>query len=266
MRFSANISLLFPELPLMERPAAARRAGFSYVEAWWPFDGPDPSTGDITAFVDALRAADVELTALNFYAGDMAAGDRGVLCWPDHQEKFRRSVDALRTCALQTGCRAFNALYGRLRDSGPERQSEVAVENLAFAARALADIGGVVLLEPLTAAENPGYPLTTPEEALAVIDRVRAKHGLTNLALLFDTYHLAGNGVELFAALEAALPRIGHVQVADHPGRGQPGTGRLDIPGILRVLAEGGYAGYVGCEYKPQGRTEDSFEWLKACS
>ncbi|MGH3343593.1 MAG: hydroxypyruvate isomerase family protein [Carbonactinosporaceae bacterium] len=263
LRFDVNLSILFTELPLLERPAAARAAGFDAVEFWWPFPSAVPGSRDVDAFVHAVEDAGVRLVGLNFFAGDMPAGDRGTVSCPARAGEFRDSIDVLVAIAEATGCRAFNALYGNRVDGvDPGRQDELATENLAIAAHAVAGLGGVVLIEPCNRAENPDYPLLTAADAVAVTDRVRDASGADNLRLLADLYHLARNGEDLPAVIADRARHIGHVQIADVPGRHQPGTGELDFDGLFAVLAQAGYGGYVGCEYRPEGRSAASFDWL----
>ncbi|MBG6238393.1 hydroxypyruvate isomerase [Mycetocola sp. CAN_C7] len=263
MKFSANLSILFPELAFTDRAAAAHAAGFDAVECWWPFTDPTPdpapSSARITAFVDTLDRAGVRLTGLNFYAGDMPAGDRGILSHPDATDAFDANLVVVREIAERTGCRHFNALYGqRLPGVDPDLQDLTAVRNLTRAAENLADIGGVILLEPLSSGENGDYPLATPDDACAVIDRV----GSPAVRLLFDAYHLTNNGVDVVAAVTELAPRIGHIQIADSPGRGQPGTGTIDYDGFFTAVEATGYDGVVGCEYRPHGPTVESFDWM----
>jgi hydroxypyruvate isomerase len=260
-RFDINLSILFTELPVLQRPAAARAAGFSAVEFWWPWSVAVPGDRDVDQFVDAVQAADVRLVGLNFFAGDMAGGDRGLASWPDRSSEFRDNIDVAAGIGERLGCRAFNALYGnRLADVHPEAQDELAVQNLALAATAARRIDGVVLVEPVSGA--PAYPLLTAADAIAVIDRVERDGRLDNLRFLCDVYHLAVNGDDPSKAIAAYFQRIGHVQIADAPGRNEPGTGQLDIDGYLRQLDELGYGGWVGLEYKPSGASVDSFSWL----
>lgn len=261
--FAANISMLFKELPLPQRPRAARAAGFETVECWWPFTGPKPSAAEIDAFVRALEVADVGLWALNCYAGDMPAGERGVLSLPDRTEEFRASADVLTHIARQTGCRLFNALYGQRADGLPtEVQDRCAAENLAFIAEAVGEFGGTVLLEPLTRGENGPYPLLTATDVLTVVSRVPAD----NLRLLLDVYHLTNNDDDVLAIAGTQTDVIGHIQVADTPGRHQPGTGTIDFTSIFHALREGGYAGKIGCEYLPLGPSTESFGWIEEVS
>ncbi|GAA5196127.1 TIM barrel protein [Rugosimonospora acidiphila] len=263
LRYDVNISLLFNELPLLQRPAAAKAQGFDVIESWWPFAEPVPDSREVDAFVTAISDAGVRLEALNFYGGDMPAGDRGVLSIPSRTSEFRDSVDILASIAAQTGCSLFNALYGvRVDGVSPERQDEVAVENLSFAAEAVAPIGGSVLLEPLASGENGAYPLTGPDQILAVIDRVRDASGAGNVRLLADFYHLTRNGFDWRKIVDEYLPYVGHVQIADAPGRHQPGTGEIDYAALFAALEENAYEGCVGLEYRPEGSTEESLSWL----
>lgn len=257
-RFDVNLSILFTELPLLERPAAAKRAGFDAVEFWWPFDTAIPSDAEVDRFVAAVEDAGVRLAGLNFFAGDMPAGDRGVLSLPARSAEFQANVPVAVGIAERLGCRALNALYGNRVDGvDSAEQDALAAENLALAARAAAAIDAVVLVEPISGA--PRYPLRTAADALAVIDRV----GAGNLRLLADLYHLTVNGDDLDAVIAAHTGRIGHVQIADAPGRHEPGTGSLDLHAHLDKLAANGYEGHVGLEYTPSGTSADSFGWLR---
>ena len=263
LAFAANLSILFPDLPPLQRPAAAAAAGFGAVESWWPFATATPAPAEVDAFVAALEGAGVQLVALNLLAGDMAAGERGLVSVPGRGAEFQASLRALVGIAERTGCRAFNALYGqRVAGVDPAAQDRLAVENLAAAAAAVAPLGGVVLVEPLTRGENGAYPLCTAADAVGVVRRVRAQAGAANLRWLADLYHLASNGEELAVVLPRHADEIGHVQVADVPGRHQPGTGSLDIEGLLALLASSGYRGFVGLEYRPLGPSERCFDWL----
>jgi hydroxypyruvate isomerase len=251
---------LFTELPLLERPRAAKQAGFDAVEFWWPWPVAVPSDAEVEEFVDAVTSADVQLVGLNFFAGDMAGGDRGLVSWPARSGEFKDNIDVTLALGVRLGCRAFNALYGnRVDDSTPTEQDDLAAENLVLAAKAAQRMGGTVLIEPVSGA--PRYPLLTAANALQVIDRVSAE-GLDNMRLLFDIYHLAVNGDDVDAAINTAAGRIGHVQIADAPGRNEPGTGTLDIDNYLGRIAATGYDGWVGLEYKPSGKSADSFGWL----
>ena len=261
LRYDVNLSMLFTELPLLERPAAAAAAGFDAVEIWWPFDVAVPPAAAVESFAAAVEDAGVALVGLNFFAGDMPGGDRGLVSWPARSTEFRDNVDVTLALGRRLGCRAFNALYGNRLDGVPaEQQDELGAENLALAAKAAADAGAVVLVEPVSGA--PRYPLLTAADVVGVIDRVQRDSGADNLWLLCDLYHLAANGDDVPAAIAAHTARAGHVQIADHPGRHEPGTSELDIAGYLAKLAAAGYAGYVGLEYKPRCESAASLDWL----
>jgi hydroxypyruvate isomerase len=257
--FEVNCSILFTELPLLQRPEAVKRAGFDAVEFWWPFSEAVPTDADVDAFVAAVDNAGVALVGLNFFAGDMAGGDRGLVSWPGRSAEFRDNIDVTIGIGERLGCKAFNALYGnRVTDATPAQQDELGAENLALAAKGAARIGGTVLVEPVSGA--PAYPLLTAADALDVIDRA----GEPNIALLADLYHLAVNGDDVDAVIADHTDRIAHVQIADAPGRNEPGTGSLPLLSQLGGLRAAGYDGWVGLEYKPSGASADSFGWTKS--
>lgn len=261
LRYAVNCSILFTELPLLERPAAARQAGFGAVEFWWPFAEPVPSDSDVDAFVTAIEDAGVQLTGLNFFAGDMPSGDRGLVSWPERTGEFRDNLDITIGIGERLGCRAFNALYGnRIDRHSEDEQDDLAIENLGLAARTAARIHGTVLVEPVSGAAR--YPLLTAADALTVIDRVQASYGVQNVGLLADLYHLAVNGDDVDRVIAEHTERIAHVQIADAPGRNEPGTGSLPLERRLGDLAANGYTGWIGLEYKPSSTTIESFGWL----
>jgi hydroxypyruvate isomerase len=261
LAYEVNCSILFTELPLLERPAAAKEAGFDAVEFWWPFAVAVPADGEVEAFVRAVGDAGVRLVGLNFFAGDMPGGDRGLVSWPARAGEFRDNVEVTVGIGERLGCRAFNALYGnRVEGADPAAQDDLAVENLAFAGRAAARIGGTALVEPVSGA--PRYPLRTAADAVGVIDRVAGETGVGNLGFLCDLYHLAVNGDDLDRVITAYGDRVAHVQIADAPGRHEPGTGTLDLDRHLGALTAAGYRGWVGLEYVPSRTSADSFAWL----
>ncbi|SFW82929.1 hydroxypyruvate isomerase family protein [Amycolatopsis australiensis] len=255
--YVANLSILFKEVPLPERAAAAREAGFTDVEYWWPFDTAAPARDEVDAFVRSIERAGVRLRGLNFFAGDMTAGERGLVSWIGRETEFADSLVVALGIAERTGCRSFNALYGnRLDGEDPAKQDDLARAHLATAAEAAARIGAQLVLEPLSGADR--YPLKTAADAVAVLDDL----GRDNVRLLADLYHLAVNGDDLDALVTVHTPRIGHVQIADAPGRHQPGTGSLDIDGYLAKLQAAGYDEFVGIEYVPEPGTLASLDWL----
>jgi hydroxypyruvate isomerase len=257
-----NCSILFTELPLLERPAAAKAAGFDAVEFWWPWpDQPVPGDADADRFVASVREAGVQLVGLNFFAGDLAGPDCGVASIPARAEQFRDNVEVTVGIGEQLGVGAFNALFGnRVEEVAPQDQDALGRESLALAAKAADRIGATVLVEAVSGPKP--YPLRTAADAVAVVDDLRrAGHG--NVGFLMDLYHLAANGDDLDAAVRTYADRTAHVQIADAPGRGEPGTGSLDLQHHLGGLADAGYAGWVGLEYKATTpTTPDSLAWL----
>ena len=162
MTYTVNCSILLTELPLLERPAAAKAAGFDAVEFWWPFASSVPADAEVTRFEQAITDAGVQLTGLNFNAGDMPGGDRGLVSWMGRSSEFKDNIDVVAGIGGRLGCTSFNALYGNRQDGHtPEAQDELAVQNLAAAAAGVAGIGGTVLLEPVSGA--PRYPLLTAD-------------------------------------------------------------------------------------------------------
>jgi hydroxypyruvate isomerase len=259
-RYLANCSMLFTELPVLRRPAAAREAGFAAIEFWWPFASPTPADAEVEAFVSAVSDAGVHLVGLNLFAGDLAGPDCGVLSVPGRAAEFRDNVEVAAAIGERLGVRAFNALYGnRVDGTSPEAQDETAAENLALAAAAADRIGAGILIEAVSGPKP--YPLRTADQAVAVVDAARAA-GAGNVGFLCDLYHLATNGDDLAAVIEKHAPKITHVQIADAPGRGEPGSGHLDLAGHVAALREHGYEGWVSLEYRPTTTTEQSLAWL----
>lgn len=259
MTYTVNCSILLTELPLLERPAAAKAAGFDTVEFWWPFSTSVPLDRDVDAFIAAIRDAGVQLTGLNFNAGDMPNGERGLVSWPARGKEFRDNLAVVAGIGDALGTKGFNALYGnRIDGIDPAAQDAVAIENLAAAAEAVAVIGGTVLVEPVSGADR--YPIRTAAQALDVIDHVRTSTGARNLALLADFYHLAVNGDDVPTVIDEHAASFGHIQIADAPGRGAPGTGSLPLDAWIARSRELGYSGYIGLEYKAPA--ESAFDWV----
>jgi hydroxypyruvate isomerase len=256
--YAVNCSILFTELPLLERAAAAKAAGFDAVEFWWPFADPVPGRAEVESFVGSVENAGTRLVALNFYGG--RAGDSGVLSIPGRAEEFRDNVPVATEIGARLGAVGFNALYGRrLEGAMAKEQDDLATESLLLAARAAGEIGAAVLVEPLSA--DRGTPVQMASDAAAVVEHVRAAGGPA-IGILCDLYHLAVNGDDIDAAIDRHTGLITHVQIADHPGRGEPGTGKLDLDRYLAALEEHGYSGWVSLEYRPTTSTLDSLAWL----
>lgn len=258
MTYTVNCSILLTELPLLERPAAAKKAGFDAVEFWWPFPTSTPTDADVAEFEKAITDAGVQLTGLNFNAGNMPGGDRGLVSWPERSEEFRANLAVVAGIGERLGCKGFNALYGNRTDHAtPEVQDALAVENLVLAAKAVAPFGGTVLLEPVSGTE--AYPLKTAADAMAVIEKVKAQ-GVNNVKLLADFYHLSVNGDDVAAVVRDYAAEFGHIQIADAPGRGEPGSGELPLQEWIEKSQSLGYDGHIGLEYK--AAQEQAFGWV----
>ncbi|WP_307709054.1 TIM barrel protein [Streptomyces sp. V1I6] len=267
-RYDVNLSILFTELPLLERPAAAAAAGFTAVELWWPWiETPTPPQAELDALKKALDDAGTQLVGLNFYAGQLPGPDRGALSVPgDESDRFRANIEVAADFAASVGCKALNALYGnRVDGADAQVQDALALENLVLAARAADRVGAILLVETLNKPESPLYPLVSAPAAIEVIDKVNAATGLGNAKFLLDIYHLSMNGEDVARVIEQYAEKTGHVQIADNPGRGAPGTGSLPLEQLLDDLKKAGYEGWVGLEYKAGDRASaQSFDWLPA--
>jgi hydroxypyruvate isomerase len=259
MTYTVNCSILLTELPPLARPAAAKAAGFDAIEFWWPFDTSVPSDTEITDFENAINDAGVQLTGLNFNAGNMPGGDRGLISWPARSSEFLDNIDVVAGIGQRLGCKSFNALYGnRIDGESPQKQDAIGAENLAAAAAGVAHIGGTILLEAVSGA--PQYPLLKAADALTVIARVTEESGARNVKFLADFYHLAVNGDDVAAVIENHAKDFGHIQIADNPGRGAPGTGKLPLAEWITRSRELGYEGSIGLEYKEP--METAFNWV----
>jgi hydroxypyruvate isomerase len=254
VRFSANVSILFKEVPFLERFGRAAEAGFSAVEFWWP---SDEGLGEVEK---AAKDAGLEVALFNFDAGDMAAGDRGLTGDPDREQQFRENVPVALDLARSLGCKSINALLGH-EIPGMEcgEQLALARENVRFAAAEAEAAGITVMVEAVNTFENGPYLLYTTEQAVEFVKSV----GRENVRVQQDFYHMQRMEGNLVANLREHFGLIGHVQIADSPGRGEPGTGEIHYPYVLGELERLGYDGYVGLEYNPTTETtEESFGWL----
>lgn len=251
----ANLSLLFTELPLLERPAAAAAEGFEEVELWWPWDGdPRPAGHDVEALVERILDAGVRLTAMNLFAGRMAGEDRGVASHPGRVPDFHAGVDLAVSLSGRLGTRLFNAPVGRrLTGASSQAQDRTMVDNLRYAAHAASAVGGTILIEPMSG--MPDYPVRSTAEALDLLERVREDAPEDGIGLLLDHYHLTTVGADPVSDLRLAGPDLRHVQLADAPGRGEPGSGTSDLVGFVQALLDSGYTGPVALELTPTTTT-----------
>jgi len=263
LRFAANLSIIYGHLPLLERPAAAAADGFTAVETWWPFTSPVPPAEEVDALAAALSDAGVRLVAMNLPEGDMRAGDRGLLSSPRRAGQFRAGLGTAAGFAARTGCRVLNALYGN-REPGvsPARQDETALESLVLAARTADTVGACIVLEAISPQEAPGYPLHDAAATTAMAEAVNAASGLASTGILLDVYHHGRSGEDVPALLRRHFSQVLHVQVADDPGRGRPGSGTLGYPAVFAALRDLGYDRWIGLEYEPVRDPAVDFDWL----
>ena len=253
-RLAANISWLFTELPFLERPVAAGRRGFAGVECLFPYG---VSSDDI---VGLLRHAGTELVMFNLPAGDWAVGERGLAALPGRQRDFATSMEVARRYANRCGTRMLHVMAGiRAPDTDVAQAWDCYLHNLCVAAGAFAQDGITLLIEPINVGDMPGYVLGTLEDAVRAQDAV----GAPNLRIQADLYHLQIAGGDLLRRIGEALPRIDHVQVAAVPDRGEPDNCELRHDDLFRLLDHNGYAGWVGCEYRPRGITADGLGWAE---
>lgn len=252
-RFCANLSLLFTEHPFVERWAAAARAGFRGVECHFPYAEP------AAVLAEELRRNGLEQVLFNLPPGDWAAGERGIACLPDRVAEFEDGVGRAIAYARALDCRRINCLAG-IAPAGAERAELLAVMegNLRFAARALAREGIELLVEPINDRDMPGFLLNRSADTLALIERV----GEANVKLQYDVYHMQIMEGDLARTLQRELPRIAHVQIADNPGRHEPGSGEINYPFLFDWLDRIGYTGWVSAEYIPAGDTAAGLGWM----
>ncbi|OPX10525.1 hydroxypyruvate isomerase family protein [Mycobacterium sp. AT1] len=257
----ANISLLFGDVPFERRPAAAAAAGFESIECWWPFAVAAPSAAEVDAFVATVADAGVTLRGLNFFAGNMAGGDRGIASNPHRRNEFDDSVAIAVDVGARLGVTAFNALYGnRSPELSIAEQDEAALAALAAATEHADSIGATVLVEPVSGMD--AYPLKLAGDVLGVIRGVRERTQRGRIALLADLYHLTVNGDDVRRVVTEHVDHIGHVQIADAPGRHEPGSGDAPIVELVELLDQAGYTGRLGLEYVPTGDTVAGLAWL----
>lgn len=256
-QFAANLSMLFTERPFLDRFEAAARAGFEAVEFLFPYAF---EVQDIRARLDAHG---LKLVLHNLPAGNWEAGERGIACHPDRVDECRAGVQRAIAYAQALGVDQLNCLAGKAPPGVPDaRLRETLLGNLRFAAAALKAAGLRLLIEPINSFDIPGFYINRTAQALDILDEV----GADNAFVQYDIYHAQRMEGELAATLEKHLARIGHVQLADNPGRNEPGTGEIHYPFLFAHLDRIGYRGWVGCEYKPATTTEAGLHWRKQLS
>ena len=255
MNIAANISLLFAELPLLARIQAAAVAGFDGVEIQFPYELP------AIQLKEALARVGLPLRLINLPAGDLMRGGPGLAAVPARKAEFEAALQEALSYAAMVRPACVNVLPGRLAE-GVSREQALAclVANLRQTAEAFAVLGIQVLCEAINPLDMPGFLLNTPQQ----LDEVLRAVNHPNLLVQFDIYHMARQGLDIPAGLQLLAGRIGHVQFADCPGRGEPGSGQLDFAPLLQALQASGYHGWLGAEYKPTLPTEQTLAWLPA--
>jgi hydroxypyruvate isomerase len=253
IRYAANLTLLFTEVPFLDRFERAAAAGFRAVEFLFAHNV------DQDAVERALRRHELELVLFDPEGGDFAAGDRGYLCDPRRRDHLMKTIEDAIATARRLGCRRLNVLAGnRAEGVSDETMRRTVVENLKTAAPLARAAGITLMVEALNTWESPRYFLDRSRLGLEIVREV----GESSVRFQYDVYHMQRMEGELTTTLIRNLEWIGHVQIADVPGRHQPGTGEINYPHVLGALESAGYDGYVGLEYRPSGTTEDSLGWL----
>ena len=254
-KFAANLTMLFTEVPFLDRFERAAQAGFQAVEFLFPYGH------EVRDIRQRLDAHGLSMVLHNLPAGDWDAGERGIACHPDRVDEFRAGVDKAVAYATVLGCPRLNCLVGKLPAGVAAAEAqEVLTANLAFAAARLRQAGIALLIEPINTWDMPGFFLSGTRQALDLVEVV----GSDNLFVQYDIYHMQRMEGELAATIKANLARIGHIQLADNPGRHEPGTGEIAYSFLLPFLDAIGYAGWVGCEYVPATATTAGLGWLDA--
>jgi hydroxypyruvate isomerase len=254
-KFAANLSFLFNELPFMQRFEAARRAGFAAVEYMFPY-AFDPH--EIRAKLDSCGLRQI---LFNMPVADWESGGRGLLIMPDRVSEFRAGVAQAIGCARILGVQQVNCLSGIVPPGSDHAVlKRTAVENLRFAAAGMGAAGIRLLIEPINPLDMPGFYLNTADQASEIIDEV----GSSNLFIQYDLYHQQRTRGELIATFLKLKDRIAHIQIADNPGRHEPGTGEINYPMVFNAMDQAGYAGWIGCEYSPKTTTFEGLGWMKS--
>jgi hydroxypyruvate isomerase len=252
-RFAANLSMLFTEVPLLERFEAAAKAGFSAVEIQFPYEAP------AAAIRKRMDAHHLRMVLHNLPAGDFAAGDRGIACNPARVAEFRAGVKQAVEYATTLGVPQLNCLAGKAPAGVAEDALRATfLDNARYAATALRAAGLKLLIEPINNFDVPGFWVNHTAKAVGLIDEL----GMDNVFVQYDVYHAQRYEGELANTISRYLPYIAHIQVADNPGRFEPGTGEIHYDFIFEHLHRIGYTGFVGCEYKPSSSTEEGLGWM----
>ncbi|WP_062220812.1 2-oxo-tetronate isomerase [Aureimonas sp. D3] len=254
-RFAANLTMMFNEVPFLERFEEAASAGFAGVEFLFPYEW------EAEAIADRLRRHGLTQALFNMPPGDWAAGERGLACLPGREAEFTAGVETALAYAKVLGCERLHAMAGLL-PAGMERERALDLyrRNIASAARRLADEGMTLLIEPINTRDMPGYLLNHQREGHEII----AEIGLPNLKVQMDFYHAQIMDGDVWRLFETYRSAVGHIQIASVPERHEPDRGELNYPWLFGQLDEAGYDGWVGCEYRPRGTTQGGLGWFSA--
>jgi len=254
-QFAANLTMLFNEYPFMERFEKAAKSGFQAVEFLFPYAY---SAHEIRQQLDQNN---LRLVLHNFPPGDWDAGERGIACMPDRVEEFQAGVTKAIEYATVLGVNQLNCLAGKTPEGiDPSLLRKTFIANLKYAAAALKKANIKLLIEPINTYDIPGFYLTKTEQALDILNEVDSD----NLFIQYDIYHAQRMEGELSKTLERNISKIAHIQLADNPGRNEPGTGEINYAYLFKLIDRIGYAGWIGCEYKPSNQTESGLGWIKA--
>ncbi|WP_027856077.1 hydroxypyruvate isomerase [Marinobacterium jannaschii] len=252
-RFAANLSMLFTEMPMAQRFSAAATAGFRQVELQFPYE----LTAD--ELDTLLTENQLRLLQINLPAGNWAGGERGIACHPDRTEEFRRGVEQALSYAKRLGIRQINCLSGIRPEAVTDAlAAETFISNISFAADRLNEHGIALQIEAINTQDIPGFYLNNSTQAFDIIDRC----GRDNLYFQYDVYHMQIMEGNLITRLRANLDKVSHIQIADVPGRHEPGTGEINFPNLFKALDAMGYSGAVSLEYIPEHGTLSSLGWL----
>jgi len=253
-KFSANLTTMFNEVDFLDRFERAARVGFRAVEYMFPYGFKKDQ------LVNQLGQYGLEQVLHNLPAGNWQAGERGIACLPGREGEFQEGAGLAIEYAKALKCSRLNCLVGKTpQGTSLEKVRQTLADNLRFAAKALEKEGIELLIEPLNDQDIPGFYLVHTRDAIQLFEEVNHP----NLWLQYDIYHMQIMEGNLTKTILHNLPRIEHIQLADHPGRHEPGTGEINFPNLFRSIDEAGYKGWIGCEYIPAGKTEEGLEWIK---
>jgi hydroxypyruvate isomerase len=253
-KFAANLSMLFTEVDFLSRFEKAKNAGFKGVEYLLPYDYP------VEDVVEALQSNGLTQVLFNLPSGDMPNGERGIACLPDRIDEFRQGVDQAITYAKALNCPQLNCLAGKVPEGLSHSEAhQLFVDNLRFAADKLAAENITLLVEMINTKDVPGFFLTTTAQALSILEEVNHP----NIKIQYDIYHMQRMEGELANTMKANIDNIKHMQLADNPGRHEPGTGEINYSFLFDFIDQLPYDGWIGCEYAPAAGTEEGLGWLK---